>query len=126
MRWICLLGRILFSLLFIVKPIEHFSSGAIAQAQEMGVPFAHLFVPLWGVLALLGGLSILCNYKARLGALFLVLFLLPTTFYMHPFWMMEEGMATTMHGLCFWKNLSLLGAALLFSQKGVCAAASCP
>ena len=118
MKVVFLLGRILFALLFIIKPIEHFSEQLTTHAGNMGVPAASILVPLWGAVAILGGVSILLGYKGRIGAWLLVIFLLPTTLLMHPFWSQEGFFAGMMHSLCFWKNFSLLGAALMLAYTG--------
>jgi putative oxidoreductase len=117
-KYIFVIGRVLFSLVFIVKPVEHFSQAMIDHAARMGVPFASILVPLWGALGLLGGLSILLGYKATTGAWLLVLFLIPTTLYMHPFWNSQEAFSKMMHSYCSWKNLAMLGAALMITQTG--------
>jgi hypothetical protein len=43
------------------------------------VPLASIAVPLSGVVAIAGGLSILLGYRAKLGAWLIVLFLIPVT-----------------------------------------------
>jgi uncharacterized membrane protein YphA (DoxX/SURF4 family) len=83
MKITALAGRILFSLLFIAAAPGHFSSATIGYAASQGVPLASLAVPVSGILALLGGLSIALGYKTKLGALALVAFLVPVTFMMH-------------------------------------------
>ena len=118
MQYIFLVGRILFSLIFLIKPLEHFSNLAVLRGAEMGVPAPHFWVPLWGVIAFLGGLSLLLGFKAKIGAWLLVLFLIPTTLYMHPFWGADDSFASMMHGYCFWKNISLLGTALMIAYMG--------
>jgi putative oxidoreductase len=118
MKYILLLGRILFSLIFLIKSLEHFSGKMIDHAAGMGVPMASVFVPLAGLIALLGGLSILLGYKAKVGAWLLVIFLLPTTFMMHRFWHATDSFSIMMHQYCFLKNLSMLGAALMISYFG--------
>ncbi len=118
MKVVFLIGRILFSMIFIVKPLEHFSGQLIDHADSMGVPMSGVMVPVWGVLALLGGLSILLGFRAKIGALLIVIFLLPTTFYMHPFWTSETTFAQMMQGYCFWKNLALMGGALMITYFG--------
>jgi putative oxidoreductase len=117
-KWIVLLGRILFSSIFILKSFTHFSSGAINHAFQMGVPMAEVLVPIAGLLALLGGLSILLGFKGKSGAWLLVIFLIPTAFAMHQFWNMNDPFAAMMHHYCFWKNISLLGAALMITHFG--------
>jgi uncharacterized membrane protein YphA (DoxX/SURF4 family) len=49
-------------------------------------PLASIAVPLSGVLAIAGGLSILLGYRAKLGACLIVVFLVPVTLMMHRFW----------------------------------------
>ncbi|MBP9842021.1 MAG: DoxX family protein [Simkaniaceae bacterium] len=118
MKYILLLGRFLFSSIFILKAFDHFNAKSIAHAASMGVPMPSLLVPVGSLLILLGGLSILFGYKSRCGAWLLVIFLLPTTLMMHPFWKMEGGYAVMMETYCFLKNVSLLGAALMITYFG--------
>ena len=115
---IVLAGRILFSLLFVMSAFGHFSKQTIAFAGSQGVPFASLAVPLSGLLALAGGLSILLGYRARLGAWLIVLFLLPVTLLMHKFWTISDPMMAQMQQIMFLKNVTMMGGALLISQFG--------
>lgn len=118
MKYIFLLGRVLFSSVFILKSFELFSSNTIMRAREEGLSMAEVLVPIFGIIVLLGGLSMLLGYKAKKGAWLLVIFLLPATFLMHRFWAAENSFAAMMHNYCFWKNLSLLGAAIMVSHFG--------
>lgn len=103
------LGRLLFTLIFLESVPGHFSSQTIAYAAQQGTPFASLLVPLSGILALLGGLSVLLGYHARVGAFLLALFLIPVTLVMHPFWAVPEA-AAQLQRIMFMKNVSMLGA----------------
>ncbi len=118
MKHIFLLGRLLFSIVFIIKGIGHFCPKMIERVAETGVPMAHFLVPLWGVVALVGGLSLLLGYKAKIGAWMLVVFLIPVTFMIHTYWDKEAGMLARMDMLCFWKNISLIGALLMLAYTG--------
>jgi putative oxidoreductase len=111
-------GRLLFSLMFIMSGLGHSSKQTIAYAARQGVPLASIAVPLSGVLALAGGLSILLGYRARLGAWLIALFLVPVTLMMHKFWAVPDPMMAQMQQAMFFKNLSMLGGALLISQFG--------
>lgn len=111
-------GRALFALLFIVSGIGHFSSDTIGYAAASGVPLANLAVPLSGVLAIVGATSILLGYRARLGALALIAFLVPVTFMMHQFWNAPDAMSAMMQRVQFLKNLALTGGALLIAYFG--------
>ena len=62
---VVLLGRLLFALIFLMAGPNNFSGQTIAYAASQGVPLASIAVPLSGVLAIVGGLSILLGYRAR-------------------------------------------------------------
>ena len=118
MKYVVLLGRALFSSIFIIKASHHFMGPALDHAVSMDVPLPHVLVPLMGILSLLGGLSILLGYKAKQGAWLLVLFLVPTTLTMHPVWRNLEPYSAMMEQYCFLKNFSLIGAALMITHFG--------
>lgn len=118
MKFLVLLGRLFYSVIFIGSGFGHFSSGSIQYAQMHGVPMAEFLVPFSGVLALLGGFSILLGYRTRLGAWLIVIFLVPVSFMMHDFWNVQEEGSKLVQYAMFMKNLSLLGAALLIAYWG--------
>jgi putative oxidoreductase len=107
------LARALFGALFILAGLGHFDPKSIAFAQSQGVPLAVLAVPLSGLMALTGGLSILLGYRARIGASLLIAFLLPVTFLMHRFWSVADPMMAQTQLAMFMKNMALVGGALL-------------
>jgi len=111
------LGRLLFSLIFLLAGINHFSPQTIGYAASQGVPVASVIVPLSGVIALLGALSILLGYRARIGAWLIALFLVGVT-PMHKFWGITDPVLQQMQMAMFMKNLAMLGGALLISQFG--------
>ena len=111
-------GRVLLSASFITALFFHFSAQSIAYAAQQGVPMAGFLVPLSGVIAGVGGLSVALGYKAKLGAWLLVLFLVPVTFMMHNFWSVTDPMMAQMQMGFFMKNLAMLGGALLITHFG--------
>jgi putative oxidoreductase len=113
-----LLGRILFAAIFVMAGPSLFSIGTIAYAAQAGVPAAKILVPIAAVLAILGGLSVLLGYRARLGAWLLVAFLVPVTLAMHKFWGISDPAAAQVQMAHFMKNVSMLGAALLIASFG--------
>jgi putative oxidoreductase len=115
---ITLLGRFLFALIFLMAGPMHFSSQDIGYAASQGIPLASITVPLTGVIAFLGGLSILLGYRARLGAWLIVLFLAGVTPMMHNFWAVTDPMMHQIQLVMFLKNVSMLGAALFITQVG--------
>jgi len=118
MRAIVPIGRLLFALIFITAIFGSFSHGAIAAAAAHGVPLASVAVPISGVIALAGGLSVLLGYRARFGAFLLLVFLVPVTLVMHRFWGLSDPQLAMMQKAQFMKNLSLIGGALLIMYYG--------
>jgi len=116
-KYLVLLGRVFYSAIFILAFFGHFSAKTINFAASQGVLFANILVPFSGLVALVGGLSILLGYKARYGAWLLVIFLVPVT-YMHKFWTISDPMMYDMQQAMFMKNIALLGAALLITHFG--------
>lgn len=124
MKYIPLIGRILFSLIFLMSGIMgHLIglSGTAAYAASQGLPMATFFVALSGIIALLGALSIILGYKAKMGAWLIVIFLIPVTFKMHAFWAITDPaqqMMKQMQMAMFMKNIALTGTALMITYFG--------
>lgn len=120
MKYLPLIGRILFSIIFIMSGFGHLFSYSqmVGYSEQMGVPLASVAVPVTGIMILLGGLSIVFGYQVKWGSLLLIVFLIPTTFIMHPFWKIENAMEAQMQMVMFMKNLGLLGGALMFYYFG--------
>ena len=118
MRVLYPIGRFLFALIFIVAAPRHFTAEGIHHAVELGVPFAAICVPISGVMAFVGGLSVAMGYRARWGAWLLIAFLVPVTFMAHAFWRLQDAQAIHIQQAMFAKNIAMLGAALLLTQFG--------
>jgi uncharacterized membrane protein YphA (DoxX/SURF4 family) len=111
---VILVGRILFAAVFLFSAVAHFSQAKAMTgfAQSKGVPLAGPAVYGGGVLLGLGGLSVLLGIWPDLGALLLVVFLVPTAVLMHGFWRESDPQARQMEQIQFFKDLGLAGAAL--------------
>ncbi len=118
MRYAVLAGRQLFSIVFIIASAGHFSPEAIESAARHGVPLPDLLVPVSGVIALVGGLSVLLGFQTRIGAWLLVIFLVPVTVMMHNFWTSTDPLTHQIERAMFLKNLTMLGGALVISYFG--------
>ena len=118
MKYFVPLGRICFSLIFLFSGPGHFKAGTAAYAASRGVPLPSLLVPLSGVIAILGSLSIILGYKAKWGGWLIVLFLVPVTLMMHNFWAMTDPAQAQTNYIMFMKNLSMLGGALIIAWFG--------
>jgi putative oxidoreductase len=118
MRALVPVGRALYALIFIVSVFGHFSSATIEHAAAHGVPVATVLVPAAGLLALVGGVSVLLGHRARFGAFLLVVFLVPVTLVMHRFWGIADPQLAEIQRIMFLKNLSMIGGALLLMYNG--------
>jgi putative oxidoreductase len=118
MKFLFPLGRVLFSLIFITAAPRHFTHEGIQHAAALGVPAAGVLVPISGMMALLGGLSVAIGYRARWGSWALIGFLIPVTWWMHGYWRLSDAAVVHLQQAMFAKNVSMLGGALLISQFG--------
>jgi putative oxidoreductase len=109
-----LIGRILFVSLFIQSGIGHLTQTAAmaGYAQSRGVPAARQATIISGIQLLLGSAMVLFGIWADLGALLLVLFLIPTAILMHGFWRESDQQSRMTEMVQFNKDLALGGAAL--------------
>ncbi|MBI2402735.1 MAG: DoxX family protein [Gemmatimonadetes bacterium] len=117
-RYLVPIGRAAFAAIFIVAAAGHFSQQTIAYAAQQGLPLPQILVPLSGLIAFAGGLSVLLGYRARIGAGLLVGFLVPATPMFHNFWAVTDPMMAQMQQAMFLKNLSMVGGALLIAYHG--------
>ena len=118
MRYLVLIGRILYASVFLLAITYHFKNETIQWAASKGVPMPNVLVPLSGVIAFLGGLSIAIGFRTRIGAWLIIIFLIPVTCIMHSFWKETDPMMMQMQGSNFTKNMSMLGAALILTWFG--------
>src|SRR5206468_5676292 len=69
------------------------------------------------VFLIVGSVSVIVGYKARIGAALLLTFLVLSTYYFHAFWNLE-GKAQQEQMIQFMKNLSMMGAMLFIVANG--------
>lgn len=113
-----LIGRILFGLLFVGSGIGQIADmpSSLQYASRKGYANATVGVVFSGVGFAVGGMSVILGVWGDLGALLLMVTLLPVTFLMHRFWAERDPVARQTEMAMFMKNVALLGgAALLFS-----------
>jgi putative oxidoreductase len=109
-----LAGRIVFAAIFLDYGFTHLRqrAGMVAFAKSFDAPAPEITVPLSGVMMVLGGLAVALGVWPDVGALLIILFLLPAAFVAHAYWReSDEGMRAVQRAQ-FWKNISLVGAAL--------------
>lgn len=113
-------GRAMFASVFLLGGWTHFAHGEqmIEYTLANGVMGAEYLVPLTGLMLLVGGMSVLLGYYARLGAALLAMFLIPTAILMHRFWGLDNPAMEAAQFAHFMKNMALAGAAILITQMG--------
>src|SRR5580692_4058355 len=106
----------IFFMAAVGNKIPHFSD--VAKIMEsVGVPAPQLLLAGAIAFLLVGSLSVIVGYKARIGAVLLLTFLALASYYFHPFWRLE-GQAQQEQMIQFMKNLSMMGAMLFVMANG--------
>lgn len=115
-----LIGRVLLSLIFILSGVGKIFDwgGTAGYMSAYGMPMVPLFLIGAIVLELTGGFSVLLGYKAKWGALLLILFLISTTFIFHAFWGVADPMMQKMQMASFLKNFSIMGGLFMVYSFG--------
>ncbi len=132
-----MIGRIAFALIFIISGISKFMdltntsnmiatevvlpgflTGAVTQIEaSTGMRMPMLLAIAGATIEVVGGAMVALNFASRFGAILLILFLIPATYYFHDFWTMT-GDAWMQNLIQFQKNLSILGGLLVFFVLG--------
>ncbi len=115
---VMMLGRIIFSVMFIGSGVGHLmdTEGSTAYAQGKGLgDNSQLLVQVSGGFLLLGGVATLLGIWVDLALLLLAILVLIIAFMMHPFWKEEDDMAKQMEMSMFMKNLTIAGGAIMGS-----------
>lgn len=116
-----LVGRILFSLVFLGSGFGHLTQteGSAQYAAYKKVPNAKLMVQLTGVLMVLGGLAVVLGIWMDLAGLCLAVLALIFGFVMHKFWEESDPMTQNAERAQFMKNVSIAGAGLIIAAVGL-------
>lgn len=114
------LGRVMIATIFFLSAvgnkIPNFDSVAGYMASE-GVPQPKVMLAGAIVFLIVGSLSLILGFKARVGAALLLVFLILATYYFHDFWKME-GQERQMQMIQFMKNLSMMAAMVFVMANG--------
>jgi uncharacterized membrane protein YphA (DoxX/SURF4 family) len=113
-----LIGRILFVVPFVTSGImNHLLAGsrAVEYARSMPVrpPAPELFVPLSGLVIVLGGISVAAGIWGDLGAILLGGFAGSVAPFAHAFWRIDDPAESANQMAHFFKNVGLLGGAII-------------
>jgi len=108
-KFIPLIGRILLSAIFLMSAFGKIANFAGTQQymSAYGMPLTAFFLVCAIILEIGGGFSILLGYKAKVGAIALIVFLIPATLIFHTKFSDQVQM------IMFMKNLAIMGGLLL-------------
>jgi len=123
-----LLGRILLAAIFLGTAINFIQKPQDAQTKMKSVQMDQLYpsdertvpVLMWGAVGFLvvGGISVLFGYKARFGALLLVVFLASATYFFHPVWNYRGTDQFEKQMPQFLSNLAICGGLFIVLARG--------
>ena len=120
--WVALdwVGRIGVSALFVKAGVNHIRKrqAMMAYVQSKHVPLAWLDVVGTGVMMLVGSALLVSNWHPHWGAALIILFLVPTAFLMHNYWIETDPMVRAGQDAQFWKNITIAFALLLYIVQG--------
>ena len=117
-----LTARILFTLIFVLSGITHFTSmQSYVTLMPAAIPFRAFWVAISALVELVGAALILFNYRPRLGGWLIVLFLVPVTIVVHGSAMLTlaDPVMRTVNVSMFLKGLAMIACALFITQFGV-------
>ncbi len=109
------IGRIVVFLFFLFNGLNHLTRLPMMSgyAASKGLPAPSFFVVVTGIQMLVGAVMVLLGWYLWIGALILVLFLVPVAFVMHRFWAIEDQQMRMMEMVQFNKNLAIAGSLLM-------------
>jgi putative oxidoreductase len=113
-KYISLVARSFLAVIFIYTGLNKVFN--FAQTSELmakaGLPIVGVLLVFTIAFQILGGLSIIIGYKAKIGAILLIIFLIPATIVFH------NPLADPSQFNNFFKNLSIIGGLLLVLAYG--------
>jgi putative oxidoreductase len=122
--FLSLVARLMITAIFlssaVMNKIPQFNGVAEVMAAK-GVPQPKILLAGAIAFLILGSVSLILGFRARLGALLLLAFLAAATYYFHAFWKLPaDTAAETLRDeqIAFMKNLALMGTMVLIMANG--------
>lgn len=111
---VLLIGRVIFAIPFLSAALTHVQAGEqmVGYARAMGAPLASLGGWPAGLWLLAAGVSVSLGIWPDLGALMIVLWGIPTAYYIHGWWRYEDEQQKQTQRVIFMRNVTFVGAAL--------------
>ncbi len=113
-------GRVALCTIFLMSAVGNKIpkfSGTAEVMEKVGVPMPNVMLVGAIVFLVVGSLSVMVGFKARWGALLLMIFLALATYFFHAFWAVPEEQVQSQM-IQFMKNLGLFGAFLFIVGNG--------
>jgi len=111
-RWAALIGRVLLCLVYLRGGLGNLThwSGTSDYIATKSMPLPADLLTLGAVVfALGGGTLVVLGLFARLGALLLIVFTVPTLVYFHNYWTVADAGERLVETTNFWRNVGLIG-----------------
>lgn len=117
-----IVGRVMLAAIFLMSAIGNKIpnfSGTVEYMTANGVPAPNILLVGAIIFLLVGGISIVLGFKARIGAGLLIVFLMLATWFFHDFWTFApDSQEFQMQMIQFMKNLGLMGAMFMIVANG--------
>ena len=113
-KYTALVARTFIAIIFIQTGIAKVTNFAGTQQQiaSVGIPLAALVALFAIIFEIAGGFSLVLGYKARIGSILLLLFLIPATLMFH------NPIVDASQMIQFLKNLAIVGGLLMVAVYG--------
>ena len=118
--FLSLVARLMIAAIFlasvVAEKIPKFNE-VVEKMTAQGVPQPQILLAGAIAFLILGSLSLILGFRARLGSFLLLVFLAAATYYFHAFWKLpaEDQMPEQ---IAFMKNLALMGTMVFFLANG--------
>ena len=114
---VVLIGRILFAYFFgVVAGVGHFRRDQMMRgyARQAGFPVPAVAGWVAGLWLMLGAVSVGLGIWPDVGSLMIGAFVIPAALFFHRYWTLEDEMQKATQTQLFYRNLVILGAAVVF------------
>lgn len=107
-------GRGLLGLIYFLAGLGIITGWDLAaqRLSQLGLPWVPHLLGLASVILLVGGLSVILGYRARVGATVLILYTVLVNFLFYDFWNVAEELRH-IHFVVFLSNLGVIGGLLI-------------
>lgn len=119
--FVSLVARLMIAAIFLASAVVQKILNFTEVAKTMGeAGIQQPTIMLIGAIAflILGSVSLILGYHARLGALLLLVFLIAASYFFHAFWKLPAGPEQMAQQIHFMKNVALMGTMVFIMANG--------